>query len=639
MLENKLYFVPLSELQRLRKAAETMGLQACRLLSNALRINTLYMIKNAGSGHIGTSFSSLDIMLWLWMFEANRPNEDSSDADAVFSSKGHDAPALYSILIALEKIPFDYIHRLRKLNGLPGHPDIHTSHIITNTGSLGMGISKARGMVFANRLNGYRNNIYVLTGDGELQEGQIWESLQSCTNGQYGEIFVIVDGNKIQSDTYVERTSPLGNLKRKFEAFGWKTANCNGNSFSELAETFQSLKKFSDNPKVIFAETIKGFGVSFMQGVDADGNYKFHSGAPSDEQYFRALNELEISINNDLQEFGIDPINLEAIEKPAVNSIPATSDRLIPAYAQALVELAKANEHIVVLDADLAVDCGLIQFRSEFPERFIECGIAEQDMVSVAGGLALKGKLPIVHSFSCFLSTRPNEQIYNNATERTKIIYVGSLSGIIPGGPGHSHQSVRDISALGAIPGLTIIEPCNEIETRLALKWAVEKNAGSTYIRLVSIPRMLDYKLPNDYSIVKGRGVRISGCEMADIALISYGPVLLQESFSASQILRQEGLTVAVYNFPWLNYVDGKWLTDEFQDYCMISIIDNHYIKHGLGETISAEYLRHRAPEDIAPNFLLIGMNEIPACGTNDEVLKYHELDASSIARKIIDAL
>ena len=123
---------------------------------------------------------------------------------------------------------------------------------------------------------------------------------------------------------------------------------------------------------------------------------------------------------------------------------------------------------------DLLSDCGIEAFKAELPERFIECGIAEQHMVSAAGGMALDGMLPVVHSFACFLSTRANEHIYNNATERTKIIYTATLAGVVPGGPGHSHQSVRDISAIGSVPGLTAIEPCSEREARLAIRWAVE---------------------------------------------------------------------------------------------------------------------------------------------------------------------
>src|SRR4029077_1401915 len=117
--------------------------------------------------------------------------------------------------------------------------------------------------------------------------------------------------------------------------------------------------------------------------------------------------------------------------------------------------------------------------------------------------------LPVVHSFACFLSTRANEQIYNNATERKKIIYTATLAGLVPGGPGHSHQSVRDISAVGSVPGLVAIEPCNEREARLAIRWAVEEHAASTYLRFVNVPLDLPYSLPVPYSMQVGRGVTL----------------------------------------------------------------------------------------------------------------------------------
>src|SRR5918994_4028763 len=157
------------------------------VLADLCRINTLFMIMKAGSGHIGSSFSSTDIITWLWTEHLRDPNGKSSEADVYFSSKGHDAPALYSLLIALEKLPFDLLPKLRQLNGLPGHPDVGTPYIATNTGSLGMGISKAYGMARANRYKGEGGRIFVMTGDGELQEGQIWESLQPVANEKIGE--------------------------------------------------------------------------------------------------------------------------------------------------------------------------------------------------------------------------------------------------------------------------------------------------------------------------------------------------------------------------------------------------------------------------------------------------------------------
>ena len=179
------------------------------------------------------------------------------------------------------------------------------------------------------------------------------------------------------------------------------------------------------------------------------------------------------------------------------------------AYGDELLQMARTRTEIVVLDGDLLSDCGIEAFKDELPERFIECGIAEQHMVSAAGGMALNGILPVVHSFACFLSTRANEHIYNNATERTKIIYTATLAGVVPGGPGHSHQSVRDISAIGSVPGLTAIEPCTEREARLAIRWAVEENSASTYLRFVNVPLDLPYSLPASYTLQVGRGVTL----------------------------------------------------------------------------------------------------------------------------------
>src|SRR5436305_76082 len=172
----ELSYVPLDVIRRVRDITDPIARAA--LVADVCRVNTLYMIMNAGSGHIGSSFSSTDIITWLWTEELTEANSGAPNADTYFSSKGHDAPALYSLLMALEKLDFDLLHRLRRLGGLPGHPDVSTPFIATNTGSLGMGVAKAYGMARAHRYRGRGGRIVVMTGDGELQEGQIRESLQ-----------------------------------------------------------------------------------------------------------------------------------------------------------------------------------------------------------------------------------------------------------------------------------------------------------------------------------------------------------------------------------------------------------------------------------------------------------------------------
>ena len=465
-----LYYVPFDEFNRMRDLPTSATSRAV-LFATLCRINTLYMITRAGSGHMGTSFSCVDIVSWLFLNEIRLSEDGRGPRDIYFSSKGHDAPALYSVLTGLGLLDFDLLHKLRRLGGLPGHPDVSVPFMETNTGSLGMGVSKAKGMALANRLLGREGNIYVLTGDGELQEGQFWESLVSAANLKAAEITVIVDHNKIQSDTWICEVSDLGDLEAKLRAFGWHVARCDGHDLRALAETLRSLEAVTDKPKVVIADTLKGKGVSFMQPDAMDPSerlYRFHSGAPNGDTYRRAVGELIESANAMLAELGVRELKLEVVERTET-LVSGTVQRLVAAYSKALVRHGERKSNLVALDADLVLDCGLIPFRQRFPDRFFECGIAEQDMVSQAGGMALKGLLPVVHSFACFLSTRANEQIYNNATERGKIIYVSSLAGLLPGGPGHSHQSVRDISCLDAIPGLILLEPCSETEVEMAV--------------------------------------------------------------------------------------------------------------------------------------------------------------------------
>ena len=172
--------------------------------------------------------------------------------------------------------------------------------------------------------------------------------------------------------------------------------------------------------------------------------------------------------------------------------------------------MARHRPDIVVLDADLLSDCGIEAFKAELPERFIECGIAEQHMVSAAGGMALRGMLPVVHSFACFLvDARQRAHLQQRHRDDERSSTRRRWPALVPGGPGHSHQSVRDISAIGAVPGLIAFEPCSEREARLAIRWAVEENPESTYLRFVNVPLDLPYALPADYALQVGRGVTL----------------------------------------------------------------------------------------------------------------------------------
>jgi len=630
-------FVPAKELQRSLTTKATIVARTA-LFSELSRINTLYLVARAGSGHLGSSFSAMDIVSWLFLNELKRsdPADPRTISDVYFSSKGHDAPGLYSVMIGLGILPFESIDKLRRLNGLPGHPDVKTiPQVQTNTGSLGMGVSKAHGMVLANRLEGRAQAVYVLTGDGELQEGQFWESLQPAANDKLGEITVIVDHNKLQSDTFVSDVSDLGDLEARFRAHGWEVARCDGHDLDALAGIFAKFKAITDRPKAIIADTKKGCGVSFMEpgAMKNPRLYAFHSGAPDHATYLAALDELVRSANSQLAALGAEPLVLESKERPA-RVLPDKPDKLIDAYSRALVAAAEKNKKIVALDGDLALDCGVLEFEKRFPDRFFECGIAEQDMVSQAGGMALKGLMPIVHSFSCFLSTRPNEQIFNNATEGTKVGYAGSLAGLLPSGPGHSHQCVRDISSVGGIARLVMAEPSCEREVELLFDYCVNRQPENFYLRLVSIPRAIPFQLPSDYQVEKGKGVTL--LEGEDAVVFGYGPVLLPEAWHAVKALeKSHGKKIRLVNLPWLNRIDHVWLKETIGSAKKVITLDNHLIAGGQGEKIAAA----SAQLGLSIQWTPIGLEDVPRCGQNDEILAFYRLDAAGLAARFAEII
>ena len=634
----ELRYVPVSEFTRLVRANGDARAKAAAFAALA-RINTLYMIEGAWSGHIGTSFSSLEIMSWLFLNELRDLANGPEACDIFFSSKGHDAPALYAVLIGLGLLPEETLHQLRRLHGLPGHPHVETPYIQANTGSLGMGISKAKGMALANRLAGTPRRIFVLTGDGELQEGQFWESLGSAVHLQLGEIVAVIDHNKIQSDTWVRKVSDLGDLEAKLRAFGWHVARCDGHDVAALERTFRSLDAIADTPKVVVADTIKGKGVSFMEGPQALTNdedlYLFHSGAPPEQQYLDGLKQLLESATRAFGALGLGELKTDTKTRNPRRE-PRDTHNLIAAYGEALVQQAERHPHLMVLDADLVKDCGLLEFAAKFPRRFVECGIAEQDMVSMACGMAHGDALPIAHSFASFLSTRPNEQIYNQCSEASKVIYVASLAGLLPGGPGHSHQSVRDISALSAVPNLLMAEPAAEGEVHALLDYLINGTSESAYLRLVSVKWPLPFTYPSNTRVEPGKGWIVRPGK--DAVVFGYGPWMLSNAWhAAEEIEKTTGARLRVVNLPWLNRVDADWLQETIGGCRTIITLDNHYVHGGQGEMLGAAIAELGL--DPSTRVTRIGVTELPECGTNDEVLAYHGLDIPGLVKQFRAAL
>jgi transketolase len=376
--------------------------------------------------------------------------------------------------------------------------------------------------------------------------------------------------------------------------------------------------------------------------AEGGGFYRWHAGAPGDEDFERARDEIEARIGERLAELGLGELALEPVEEPktgaeeSLEAEPAsgagvplhakvTDEYVVEAYGEELVELARAHDHLVVLDADLASDCRVRAFELAFPDRFLECGIAEQDMVSAASAIARQGLLPVVNSFAAFLASRANEQIYNQASEGSKVVYALHYAGLVPAGPGKSHQSLRDVSLLGALPNVTIVQPASSEETRELLRWAVEDAGETVAVRLAIGPSPRRIELEDDYRAQVGRGsILRTGSEAL---LVSYGPVMLHEALLASELLAERGTGVAVVDLPWLNRVDRAWLSEVAGLFEDVLVLEDHAPVGARGDLLRRELDGKRVT--------VFGIEGWPACGTPQEALRFHGLDGESLAERI----
>jgi transketolase len=625
------------------------------LLADMARHNALVAVKRAGSGHLGSSFSSLDIVTHLYVAELNTVavGFDSPDRDVFFSSKGHDVPGLYALLHGLGLIPTDRLLNLRRLGGLDGHPDVGVPGIEANSGSLGMGLSKGRGIALAKQMLGNGGRAVVMTGDGELQEGQNWEALQGAAHLGQGSLWAIVDRNALQSDRPTEEILALGELEAKLAAFGWDVATCDGHDHAALRRVFARFRGGDSRPKILVANTIKGKGVSFMEHpralADGGGLYRWHAGAPGDDDFAAAVAELTTRITDGLAALGLGALELEdapplEVALPAavlqgepesgVGSAPKLKEQaefVAAAYGEELVSIVSTNDRVVVLDADLSSDCRVRGVELAYPDRFVEVGIAEQDMVSVAAGLARHGLIPVVNSFASFLASRANEQIYNQASERTKVVYAMHYAGLIPAGPGKSHQSLRDASLLAALPGMIIVHPGSADETRAVTRWAIEEAEGSVAIRLAIGPSPRRIELPAAVSV--GRGTTL--VDGNDILILAYGPVLLHETLAAAETLRAEGVRATVIAMPWLNVIEPEWLAETVAAHEEIVVVEDHSPVGALGDALRRSLAEQGLDRD--RSVTVLGVEGWPACGTPPEALRAHGLDGASLASRVGD--
>jgi transketolase len=591
-------------------------------IASQVRRDIVRMVAAVSSGHPGGSLGCADFLTFMyfeWMnFNAKDFQMDGKNEDLFFLSNGHISPVWYSVLSRAGFFPVNELATFRKLSSrLQGHPstDKKLPGVRMASGSLGQGLSVGVGAAQVKKLNGDKSIVYTLHGDGELQEGQIWESLPGAARDNLRELTVIVDGNGIQSDTWLSNTSPLGDLKSRVEGCGWIYLECNGHDLDALKSV---ITRGQEKPTFVFAKTIKGAGINSMMSFGAKGKfYKFHSGSLDDTNYQNAVGELLArmrSASPPSEVFGeAQTLTVEDDEVPKSRPksfVTEWSDLLRDAMAQI--------PNTVILDADLSYDTGTYFAREEFPNRYIQAGIAEQDMVSIAGTLALSGQIPIVHSFATFLSMRPTEQIFNNLSEKSRIIYCGFLAGLIPAAPGFSHQAVTDVGVFLSLPNIDVVEPSCATELQKALDYSISSKR-STYIRINSVGYPEIHECENF-----GPGVGAKRRIGNNIAVVTSGTTLLTQALEAADILSNDAIKISIYTYPFL----GSKPTEEFLSllarYSHVIVLENHL------PTLGNFYIFKDSLQ--TSKVWRMGLENLPRNGRNDEVLAFHNLDAEGIA-------
>jgi len=274
------------------KQKEDIIVTELKLTANKVRKDIVKMVTEAESGHPGGSLSAADVVTALYfnVMRHKPENPKWEDRDRFILSKGHAAPLLYAVLAESGYFEVKELLTLRKLGSrLQGHPDMkRLPGIEISTGSLGHGLSVGNGMAIAGRLNGKNFRIYVLLGDGECQEGQVWEAAMTASHYKLDNVTAILDYNGLQIDGPVKDVMNINPISNKWRAFGWYVIEINGHDFKEIFDSFERVKKLKGKPGIIIAHTTKGKGVSFMENV-----VDFHGKAPTKEQTVQALKELE----------------------------------------------------------------------------------------------------------------------------------------------------------------------------------------------------------------------------------------------------------------------------------------------------------------------------------------------------------
>ena len=629
----------------------------------------------AGSGHAGGTLSIMDITAALYLKIANHDpqNPEWAGRDRIIWSTGHKAPSLYLGLAFAGFCPIEDVVTLRKLSSpFQGHPHwLKLPGVEASTGSLGQGLSIAVGLALAARLDGRKHKIFCLMGDGEQQEGQVWEAAMEAGHYHLDNIIAIIDCNRLQIDGLVKDVMQVEPLCAKYASFGWDVMRIDGHDMTQVVDALEQARAATGKPVVILADTVKGKGVSFME--DQAG---WHGKTPNYEELLRGLQELALfdripvqHLLDKAQHYQAEVDRKLEAKMPkftrnywwnAGDTMKVKMEPTRKGFGQSLAENGD-DERVVCLGLDISGSIMISDFYAGKPDRkkrWISMGIAEQSATSAAAGLAREGKLPVLGTYATFAAARNLDQIRTSVCYGNfNVLIAGAHGGVSVGADGATHQALEDLFAMQGLPNMTVVVPCDVVETRKATNYLLLQHKGPKYIRFAreATPVVTDEKTPFVFGQANVIRLRREGPsfleafetvlasshknENEDLSIIACGP-MVPEAMRAAYILKQEfGYETRVLNIHTLKPIDAEAIVRAARDTGIVVTAEEHQIGA----------LAWRVSGILTENPQLYGLPVITgAIGVKDrfgdsgapwELIKEFEVSAEHIAHKAVELM
>lgn len=593
-------------------------------MADRLRAEVIRMTTAAGSGHPTSCLSCAELVAALFFREMRwDPNAPGArDMDRFLLSKGHAAPILWAALHEAGAIRSDPMGLRRLESDLEGHPTPRNPWVPVATGSLGQGLSVANGMALADRMDGIQARIFCLLGDAECSEGSVWEAAQFAADNRLERVVAIVDVNALGQSGPAPYGHDTSVLEGRFRAFGWRVLAIDGHDMGAVALALEETR--GSGPTAILARTIKGKGVSFLEGQE-----RRHGKALSEAERDRALAEIAAP------ELGlpVEPRRVPAGSgrgKADLSPIPldyAMGEQVATrkAFGKALVRLGAQLDDLVVLDGDVKDSTKTQAFADAFPERFVEAQIAEQNMMGMALGMAASGKRPCVATFAAFL-TRAHDFIRMGVHSRPPhLLICGSHAGVSIGQDGPSQMGLEDIAMFRALDGVTVLYPCDAVSAE-RLTQAALVQPGIVYLRTTRGDTPVIYECSEDFPIGGSKTLAHSGRDR--LTLVAAG-ITVHTALEAHRRLLEQGLPTRVIDAYSVKPLDVETLQRAARETEGLLVIEDHNRDGGLGDAVAAQVGR-------LGRVFHLGVSGEPRSATPDELLARHRLSSDAIEREAL---